>query len=89
MASTNSRAETPRARALGAALRDARKNLGLTTRQLADLIGRNNSHITRFEQGQLIPSEADLGAVLQLSASTEANESTFWASSETRSIRTG
>lgn len=63
MASSSS-ADTPRARALGAELRRARERKKLTTRALAAMIGRNGSHISRWEQGKLIPTEADTATVL-------------------------
>ena len=59
-----SSADTPRARALGAELRQARERRGLTTRRLAEIIGRSSSHISRWENGKLIPSEADTATVL-------------------------
>ncbi|MGW1677091.1 helix-turn-helix domain-containing protein [Saccharopolyspora sp. NPDC002376] len=61
MAST---ADTPRARQLGAELREARKASGLTTHQLGKLLGRSHTHVSRWENGKLTPSEADTGAVL-------------------------
>ncbi|GAA2772673.1 helix-turn-helix transcriptional regulator [Saccharopolyspora taberi] len=61
MAST---ADTPRARQLGAELRQARKNAGLTTHQLGAQLGRSHTHVSRWENGRLTPSEADTGAVL-------------------------
>lgn len=60
----SSNADTPRARALGAQLREARKDRGFTTRKLAELIGRNDSHISRWENGRLIPSPEDTATVL-------------------------
>lgn len=59
-----SSADTPRARALGAELRQARSSAGLTTRELAELVGRSNSHVSRWENGKLTPTEADTAAVL-------------------------
>jgi transcriptional regulator with XRE-family HTH domain len=61
MAST---ADTPRARQLGAELRQARKVAGLTTHQLGSQLGRAHTHISRWENGRLLPSEADAAAVL-------------------------
>ena len=62
-----SSADTPRARALGAELRDARDRAGLTQRALAALIGgrRTSSHIARWENGKLIPSVEDTATLLQ------------------------
>ncbi|MCA1282106.1 helix-turn-helix transcriptional regulator [Saccharopolyspora sp. 7B] len=59
-----SSADTPRARALGAELRVARNRKGINTRELADLIGRSNSHVSRWETGKLTPSETDTATVL-------------------------
>ncbi|MGW1679521.1 helix-turn-helix domain-containing protein [Saccharopolyspora sp. NPDC002376] len=59
-----SSADTPRARALGAELRQARERLGYSTRKLAGMIERSSSHISRWENGKLIPSEADTATVL-------------------------
>ncbi|GAA4876589.1 helix-turn-helix transcriptional regulator [Saccharopolyspora cebuensis] len=59
-----SSADTPRARALGAELRQARERRGLSMRRLADAVGRSGSHISRWENGQLIPTEADTATVL-------------------------
>lgn len=61
MAST---ADTPRARQLGAELRQARKDAGLTTHQLGAQLGRSHTHVSRWENGRLTPSVADVGAVL-------------------------
>lgn len=62
-----SSADTPRARALGAELRDARDRARLTQRALAALIGgkRTSSHIARWENGKLIPSIEDTATLLQ------------------------
>lgn len=60
-----SSADTPRARALGAELRQARERASLSQRALAARIGRASSHIARWEGGKLIPSEADTAQVLQ------------------------
>ncbi|WP_093274585.1 helix-turn-helix domain-containing protein [Saccharopolyspora shandongensis] len=61
MAST---ADTPRARQLGAELRAARKAVGMSTQVLGAKLGRSHTHISRWENGKLTPSEADAGAVL-------------------------
>lgn len=61
MASTT---ETPRSLGFGARLRDARKRAGLSQQQLAGLLKRQHSHISRWENGKLAISEADAGAVL-------------------------
>lgn len=60
-----SNADTPRARALGAELREARQRAGLSQGALADVIGRSKSHVSRWENGRLIPSETDTAQVLQ------------------------
>jgi transcriptional regulator with XRE-family HTH domain len=58
-------ADTPRARELGAALRRARDDMGMTQRALASAIGRRaSSHIARWESGELSPSETDTATVL-------------------------
>lgn len=59
-----SSAETPRARQLGAELRQAREARGLPTRKLGELVGRGSSHVSRWENGKLTPSEADTAGVL-------------------------
>lgn len=59
-----SNAIPPRARELGTALRQARDARKVSQRELARLIGRNSSHITRWESGELIPTEADTATVL-------------------------
>lgn len=59
-----SNADTPRARALGVELRQAREANQLSTRRLGELIGRDGSHISRWENGKLIPTEADTATVL-------------------------
>ncbi|MGW1679831.1 helix-turn-helix domain-containing protein [Saccharopolyspora sp. NPDC002376] len=61
MAST---ADTPRARQLGVELRAARKAVGMSTQALGTKLGRSHTHISRWENGKLTPSEADTGAVL-------------------------
>jgi transcriptional regulator with XRE-family HTH domain len=59
-----STADSPRARALGAGLRAAREQAKLSQTALAEQLGRHHSHISRWENGKLVPSEADVGAVL-------------------------
>ncbi len=61
MAST---ANTPRARALGVALRDARKAAGMTTTELGTQVERSHTHISRWENGKLVPSVAETARVL-------------------------
>ncbi|MCA1193674.1 helix-turn-helix transcriptional regulator [Saccharopolyspora sp. 6V] len=59
-----SSADTPRARALGVELWQARRATGMTSRDLAELVGRSNSHVSRWENGKLTPSEADTATIL-------------------------
>ncbi|MBB5156777.1 helix-turn-helix domain-containing protein [Saccharopolyspora phatthalungensis] len=49
---------------MGAELRQARERRGYSTRKLAEIIGRSSSHISRWENGRLNPSEADTATVL-------------------------
>lgn len=60
-----SNSDTPRSRALGAEIRQARERAGLKQEQLGSRISRSKSHISRWENGRLIPSEADTAQVLQ------------------------
>lgn len=62
----SSSANSPKARALGAELRQARERTGMSTRKLGALIERAGSHITRWEQGRLTPSEADTATLCAL-----------------------
>lgn len=50
----------PRRRAIGARLRAAREDAGLTQLELAELIGRDNRTIHRWEYAYRIPSLEDL-----------------------------
>lgn len=59
-----SSADTPGARALGAELRQVRERRGLSMRELAKMVGRSSSHISRWENGRLLPSEADTATLL-------------------------
>lgn len=59
-----SSADTPRARALGAELRQARQRSGMTTRELAESVDRSSSHVSRWENGKLTPSETDTATIL-------------------------
>lgn len=61
MAST---ADTPRARQLGAELKALRNAAKMTTTQLGHLLERSHSHISRWENGKLIPTTEDTAAVL-------------------------
>lgn len=42
----------------GEKLRSLRTQRGLTTRELGELLGVNQSHVTRMEQGKRIPNVA-------------------------------
>lgn len=57
-------ARTPKAHALGTALRDARERQKLTTRELADRIGRNHGEISRWETGDRTPRPENVAQVL-------------------------
>lgn len=55
-----------RAIELGAELVAARRRAGLTQTDVAVRLQRNRSHISRWERGKLLPSEADTSAMLAL-----------------------
>ena len=57
-------ARTPKARALGTALRGAREQQKLSTRELADRIGRNHGEISRWETGDRTPKPEHVAQVL-------------------------
>lgn len=57
-------ATTPKARALGTALRGAREERKLTTRDLAHRIGRNQGEISRWETGDRAPKPEHVAQVL-------------------------
>jgi len=57
-------ARTPKARALGTALRGAREQHELTTRDLAERIGRNHGEISRWETGDRTPKPEHVAQVL-------------------------
>lgn len=57
-------ARTPKARALGSALRDAREHKGLSLRQLASQIGRDPSVVSRWEHGERNPKPTDVAQIL-------------------------
>lgn len=61
MAGTNG---TPRARALGARLRSARKAAGFTVRGLAEQLDLSHSAISRWETGARSPQTEDVASVL-------------------------
>lgn len=55
-----------RAVELGHELRALRMRAGLTQRQVAEQLGRADSHVSRWEKGKLLPSEADTASMLLL-----------------------
>lgn len=55
---------TPKARALGTELRRAREERKLTTRELAERIGRNHGEISRWETGERTPKPEHVAQVL-------------------------
>lgn len=57
--------QTPRARFLGAELRDARINAGIGVRQLAKMLGIDHAKVSRWENGKQIPKTEDVASVLQ------------------------
>ncbi|CAM3066486.1 helix-turn-helix transcriptional regulator [Saccharomonospora xinjiangensis] len=61
MAST---ANTPGARALGAELLRLRKAAGRTMIELGQAIGRSHTHISRWENGKLVPTVEEVARVL-------------------------
>lgn len=67
-----STSETPRSIELGVRLRDARTRAGLSQQKLADLLDRQHSHVSRWENGKLTLTEADAGAVLGILGITGA-----------------
>lgn len=68
VAVTNSTSKrvTPKARALGTALREAREGTGKTLRQLAVELGRDHTLLSRWETGQRAPRTTDVAQVLTL-----------------------
>ena len=61
MAST---ADTPRARQLGAELKALRTGAGLTVIQVGKRVGRSHTHVSRWENGRLLPNDTDLVTML-------------------------
>ena len=55
---------TPRARALGRALREARENSGRTLRAFAEEIGRDPGLLSRWENGERTPTSEQVAQVL-------------------------
>lgn len=56
---------TPKTRALGAELREARNHAGMTIRDLAAQLGTNNAKLSRFETGNKAPAPEDVASILQ------------------------
>lgn len=61
-----SNTKTPKARALGAALREARERKGISLRGLAEQLGRDPSVLSRWETGERSPKEADVAQILTM-----------------------
>lgn len=55
---------TPRARALGAELRDARNKAGLNMRDLADILGVHHATLARWESGERSPRPETVASFL-------------------------
>lgn len=55
---------TPKARRLGAALREARTDAGLGVRELANRLGKDHSLVSRYERGQRAPKPEDVATIL-------------------------
>ncbi|SDR03260.1 helix-turn-helix domain-containing protein [Actinopolyspora saharensis] len=72
MAGTNG---TPKAKALGARLKEARKAAGYTVRGLADQLGLSHSAISRWETGARSPETEDVASVLAVTGASSADRS--------------
>lgn len=55
---------TPKARALGAELRECRRDAGLTQQELADQIGVSHVSVSRYESGTRLPKPEDVAQIL-------------------------
>ncbi|MDA3648843.1 helix-turn-helix transcriptional regulator [Saccharopolyspora indica] len=55
---------TPKARALGAELRECRRHAGLTQQELADQIGVSHVSVSRYESGTRLPKPEDVAQIL-------------------------
>jgi transcriptional regulator with XRE-family HTH domain len=55
---------TPKARRLGAALREARIECGLGVRELANRLGKDHSLVSRYERGHRAPKPEDVATIL-------------------------
>lgn len=58
----------------GAAVRQVRTRLGMTTAQLAETIGVNQSTISRYESGERTPRSSVIGALLKIASDAEKLE---------------
>lgn len=56
--------KTPKARALGAELREARESAGLSQRKVAALATISNASLSRYETGDRVPSPEDVASIL-------------------------
>ncbi|MGW5646715.1 helix-turn-helix domain-containing protein [Saccharopolyspora sp. NPDC003752] len=56
---------SPRARALGAELREARQRQNLSVRELARRLGTSHTLISRYETGARLPRPEDVASILQ------------------------
>lgn len=59
-----SNTRTPKARALGSALREAREERGLGLRQLASDLGKDAGQLSRWENGERAPRPTDVAQIL-------------------------
>ncbi|MGI8312435.1 helix-turn-helix domain-containing protein [Saccharopolyspora hattusasensis] len=57
---------SPRARALSHALREARREHGISTRELADRLSIDQSHLSRIETGKRVPSVETTAMILAI-----------------------
>lgn len=55
---------TPKARRLGAALREVRTERGIGVRKLAEKLGKDHSLISRYESGERVPKPEDVATIL-------------------------
>jgi transcriptional regulator with XRE-family HTH domain len=58
---------------LSQAIRQIRERLGANTTEFGNLIGANQSTVSRYELGRTIPGYIHLGALLQIAEGTEKN----------------
>jgi transcriptional regulator with XRE-family HTH domain len=70
--------KTPKARALGDALAEARRNRKLSQRELAAIIGCSPGTIARWETGARVPQSGDIQKILtELTVSSEKQDQIF------------